>query len=115
MEVIKMKETIIKSVAAILCAVIVCVAVLSAVGTYSDAQVKAAEISASGHGTQNNIGANDTDYVAPESNAPDEEPADISTPENPETETDLRDETTQDNTADVEPSSDPSEWTKHQI
>lgn len=41
-----MKEAIIKSVAAVVCVVIVCVTMASAVGTYSEAALKAAEITA---------------------------------------------------------------------
>ncbi len=39
-----MKETIIKAVAAVVCVVIVCVSVFSAVGTYNEAAIKIAEI-----------------------------------------------------------------------
>ena len=43
-----MKEAIIKSIAAVVCVVIVCVTMASTVGTYNEAALKAAEISAAG-------------------------------------------------------------------
>lgn len=76
-----MKEAIIKSVAAVVCVVIVCVTMASAVGTYSEAALKAAEITA--ESAASSVGgsvSNDTvatpdsgadDTVAPDAGADD--------------------------------------------
>lgn len=61
-----MKEAIIKSIAAVVCAVIVCVTMASAVSTYSEAAIKAAEITAEsaassvGGSVSNNVATPDT-------------------------------------------------------
>ncbi len=76
-----MKEAIIKSIAAVVCVVIVCVTMASAVGTYSEAALKAAEITAEsaassvGGNVSNNVatpdaGADDT-VVTPDAGADD--------------------------------------------
>ncbi len=67
-----MKEAIIKSIAAIICVVIVCLTLSSAVGTYSEAALKAAEITAakvstSVGGSVDNSGSSDA--VTPDAGA----------------------------------------------
>lgn len=66
-----MKEAIIKSIAAVVCVVIVCVTMASAVGTYSEAALKAAEITA--ENAASSVGgsvSNDT-VVTPDAGADD--------------------------------------------
>lgn len=81
-----MKEAIIKSIAAIICVVIVCLTISSAVGTYSDAELKAAEIvaansSASAGSVNNNAGVVTPDASTPDAVTPDASTPDASTPD----------------------------------
>ncbi|MBQ8782579.1 MAG: hypothetical protein IJZ57_02260 [Clostridia bacterium] len=66
-----MKEAIIKSVAAIVCVVIVCLTVSSAVGTYNEAALKAAELIGSASQSSGNVVDNVVDAVTPDAGASD--------------------------------------------
>ncbi|MBQ8228581.1 MAG: hypothetical protein IJZ88_06155 [Clostridia bacterium] len=67
-----MKEAIIKSIAAVICVVIVCLTVTSAVGTYNDAALKVAELTGSssqvsgGNVDSGNVDSGSVDAVTPD-------------------------------------------------
>ncbi len=68
-----MKEAIIKSIAAVVCVVIVCVTMASTVGTYNEAALKAAEISAAGAASSvgGSVDNNGSDVVTPDAGTDD--------------------------------------------
>ena len=76
-----MKEAIIKSIAAVVCVVIVCVTMASAVGTYSEAALKAAEISAAGAASSvgGSVDNSGSDVAAPDASTDDTAVPDAST------------------------------------
>lgn len=68
-----MKEAIIKSIAAVVCVVIVCVTMASTVGTYNKAALKAAEISAAGASSSvgGSVDNSGSDVVTPDAGTDD--------------------------------------------
>ncbi len=107
-----MKEAIIKSIAAIICVAIVCLAFSSSAGTYSNAELKAAEIiSESISKPQENIINNShTGSVDSGITVPDTETPQIHIPDS-----DITDEDEADTTVTIQKSDNPADWSTPEI
>lgn len=109
-----MKEAIIKSIAAIVCAAIFCATLLYSTSTYSEAEVKAAEISSSGTPAPEGS-VDNTVTSSPETSIQNEITPQADTPEETVPEAESSDKGATEESTVAQTADNPTEWAKERI